>query len=81
MKMASVYIDKWCRNNNLSLDIVRKVGDFHDEAQTEVIDDEKYIELFSSFAVKGVQMAGEFFNLKCPLEADVKVGLNWAQTH
>lgn len=81
MKMGMIYLDKFCKNNDLTLKEVRKVGDFHDEAQHEVINDEKYIELFSSLCCLSLSSSGKFFKLRCPLEAEVKRGLNWSQTH
>lgn len=81
MKMAMVYLDKYCRDNKLGLEVVKKVGDFHDEAQHEVLNDEKYIELFSGLCCLSLSSSGKYFKLKCPLEAEVKVGRCWAETH
>lgn len=58
-----------------------KVLDMHDEGQSEVLDDEKVIELYSRLAVDSVVKAGEYFNLNIPLAAEVKVGINMAETH
>lgn len=79
MKMSMIYLDKWCKQKHLDLTKVRKVGDFHDEAQHEVL--ENYTELFSVLAVKSIIAAGKFFNLRCPLDAESKVGPSWAYTH
>lgn len=81
MKVSMVYLDKWLRKEGFTLEDVKKVGDFHDEAQAEVVDDKEIIELYSNLAVKSIIEAGTFLNLKCPLDADVKVGQSWDQTH
>ena len=81
MKKSMCYIDDWLRNEGATLNEVKKVGDFHDEGQAEVIDDKKIIELYSDFAVQSIRKAGEYFKLRCPLDAEAKVGMNWAETH
>lgn len=81
MKMAMIYLDKYCRINKLGLDLVKKVGDYHDEGDFEVKNNSELVELFSSLAVKAVSESGKYFNLRCPLEASVKCGPNWAECH
>ena len=51
----------------------------HDEWQAEVSPEhlEKYIEL----SLKSFVQSGKEFNLNIPIEGDVKVGKNWAETH
>jgi len=74
MKMSMVYLNRMAQGINH-----KKVGDFHDEGQHEVKEGE--VELFSDCAVKAIPKAGIFFKLRCPLEGEVKVGNNWAETH
>ncbi len=82
MKVSSILLDKWTvREGPYNLNDIKKVGDFHDEGQAEVRNDKKIIELYSNCAVKSIITAGTFFNLKCPLNAEVSVGNNWAETH
>lgn len=81
MKKSMILLDDWCKEEGLTLEEVKKVGDYHDEGQHEVKKDEKIIELFSNLAVKSIQEAGKYFNLRCPLDAEAKVGRNWAETH
>jgi DNA polymerase I-like protein with 3'-5' exonuclease and polymerase domains len=82
MKVSAILLDKWTvRDGPYTLRDIKKVGDFHDEAQAEVRKDEKIIELYSDCAVKSIVKAGQFLKLRCPLDADVKVGRNWAETH
>lgn len=82
MKVIAINLDKLIYEKaGMSLNVIRKVGDFHDEAQTEVKNSEKYIELFSNSVVKATDNATRFLKLRCPLESDLKSGPNWAYTH
>lgn len=76
MKVSMCYLDKWVKQYELD---VKKVIDMHDEAQAEVHPD--HVEKYSQLAVKSIIKAGEFLNLRCPLDAEAKVGNNWAETH
>ena len=51
----------------------------HDEIQVAVRKDlaEQAAEIIKNCAVK----AGEYFNLNCPVAAESKIGMNWAETH
>ena len=57
----------------------KKVIDMHDESQAEV--NKKDIELYSKLAVQSIVQAGEYYNLRIPMDADVNVGTTWAETH
>ena len=55
------------------------IGNIHDEIQTEV---EWYqAEQFGVLARDAIIIAGEHFNMRCPLDAEYKVGLTWTETH
>jgi DNA polymerase I-like protein with 3'-5' exonuclease and polymerase domains len=56
-----------------------KVLDMHDEGQSEVLIPD--VEHYSHLAVKSIEDAGKYFDLKIPLLAEAKVGNNWAETH
>ena len=75
-KKAMVILDEMLSEEGLDY---MKVIDMHDEQQNEVA--EKDVERFSELAILSVVKAGEFFNLRIPLDAEVKVGNNWAETH
>ena len=32
-------------------------------------------------AVEAIIKAGEYFNLRCPLDGEYKIGGNWSETH
>lgn len=55
------------------------LGFIHDELQWGVRED--LAEEFGQFVVKAAATAGEHFKFKCPIGAEFKVGLNWADCH
>jgi DNA polymerase-1 len=55
------------------------VGNIHDEWQIEV--DEEFAELVGKAAVAAITAAGDFFNFRCRLDGEYKIGSNWAETH
>jgi DNA polymerase I-like protein with 3'-5' exonuclease and polymerase domains len=52
---------------------------YHDEYQAEV--KPELVEEYKVMAVEAIRKAGEYFKLRCPLDGEVKVGNNWAETH
>lgn len=38
-------------------------------------------EQLSKIMKDSIKEAGDFFNLKCPMKGDAKIGKNWAETH
>lgn len=55
------------------------IGNIHDEIQTEVEWDQA--EQFGVLAREAIIMAGEHFNMRCPLDGEYKIGDTWAETH
>ena len=88
MKKALCIMFDWCVERNWCEDRfylsekeqkVYFVLNIHDEFQAEVkpeIDEE-----YKTLAPKAIQAAGEYFKFNCPLDGDVKEGLNWYETH
>lgn len=74
MKTAAVKLDELARD----LDAF-KVVDMHDEAQWECHPDQ--VDALSSYIHEAFAYACSHLNLRCPQEAEVKVGTNWAETH
>jgi len=56
-----------------------KVCDMHDEAQWE--SEPGYADTLSELIHESFVEATQHFNLKCPHEANVQIGRNWAETH
>jgi len=57
----------------------KMVANVHDEFQIET--PEHYGEAVGINAVKAIREAGEALELRCPLDGEYKIGLNWASTH
>jgi DNA polymerase I len=55
------------------------VAHVHDEFQTLVRPE--YVELYKELAIDSFRKSGEYFNLKCPMTGESRVGQNWEQTH
>lgn len=56
-----------------------KVCDMHDEAQWEC--DPEYADTLAELIHESFVEATQHFKLKCPHEANVQIGRNWAETH
>ena len=41
----------------------------------------EYVELYKELAIDSFRKSGEYFNLKCPMTGETRVGLNWMETH
>ena len=55
------------------------VAHIHDEMQLQVR--ENIAHDVGRLAVQAVKKSGEYYNLRCPLDAEYKIGKNWAETH
>ena len=51
----------------------------HDELQYETTPDGA--EILSSILTESAKLAGEYYNLRCPIAAEAKTGKNWAEVH
>lgn len=56
-----------------------KVADIHDEHQYVVHKDD--VGVFTEAVLRAFSEAGEALGFKIPMEGDVNVGMNWAETH
>lgn len=52
---------------------------YHDEAQTMVHKDD--VDEFISIAADCIRLSGEYYKLRIPIDGEIKVGNNWAETH
>lgn len=77
MKKASILTHKEVHKRNLD---VLKVGDIHDEWQSDVFAGHVE-ELTKSVYPTAFSLSGQFFNYRLPIGCDSKVGMTWAQTH
>ena len=55
------------------------VANIHDEHQYEV--DEEIAEEVGLLSIECIKKAGDYFNIRIPLNGDMNVGNNWKETH
>ena len=76
MKRALIMLDKEATKNNLDYKFVANI---HDEWQVEVRED--HAKDFGTLAVKAIEDSGDYYNMRCPLDAEYKIGDDWSETH
>jgi DNA polymerase I len=76
MKQALVILNGKFQKEKLRAKFVANV---HDEMQIECHPDDA--ERVGKLAVESIREAGEFFNLRCPLDGEYKIGQSWRETH
>ena len=76
MKKALVLLDETLKLNAIQYKFVANI---HDEWQIEV--KESQSDFVGGLAVDSIIKAGEYFNLRCPLDGEYKMGGNWSETH
>ena len=76
MKRALVIFDNLIKEQELDAIFVANV---HDEWQLEV--DKEQGDMVGKLGVEAIKQAGDYYNLRCPLDGEYKVGTSWAQTH
>lgn len=79
MKKALALLDDAIHNNPDLAGRVDFMLNVHDEFQMET--DPEIAELVGQLAADSIRLAGEHFNLKCPLAGEYDIGRNWAETH
>jgi len=55
------------------------VAHVHDEIQSLVRPE--FVEAYQTLAIASFRKSGEYFNLKCPMTGEARVGHNWMETH
>ena len=76
MKRALIMLQSLIKLNTLD---ARFVANIHDEWQMEVRED--IADFVGERAVGCIVKAGEFYNLRCPMDGEYKIGDNWSETH
>jgi hypothetical protein len=80
-KVWMALIDKWLRESG-KIKWVRQVIAYHDELQFELYtDDPVKADIIGAKINELAGRAGELLKIRVPIEADYKVGKNWAETH
>ena len=76
MKKALQILDSVFILNNVDYKFVANI---HDEWQIEVV--ESQADFAGRLAVESIIKAGEYFNLRCPMDGEYKIGRDWSETH
>ena len=76
MKYAMILWHHWVKQRGLD---ARQVAVVHDEFQVEVL--RTQADEVGELIKKAIIQAGVHFNMNCPLDAEWKLGNNWAETH
>jgi DNA polymerase I len=76
MKQALVILNDELRRAKINY---KFVVNCHDEWQIEV--EESRADEAGRLGVKAIKKAGEYFNMRCPLDGEYKVGNSWRETH
>ena len=76
MKRALIILNNEANKRNLDFKFVANI---HDEWQVEV--HEAHAEYFGKLGVESIKEAGEYYKMKCPLDAQYKIGEDWSETH
>ena len=76
MKYSQAFLWKWIQKEGLDAKFVATV---HDEYQIEVRDD--HVDRVSQLCLNAMLKAGEFLDIRVPMEGDVHVGNDWSETH
>ena len=76
MKKALVIFEDFAKQWKLDYKLL---GNIHDELQMEVL--AKDAENAGYLAVESIKAAGIYYNMRCPLDGEYKIGNDWSQTH
>ena len=76
MKQALVLLNDELRRAKINY---KFVANCHDEWQIEV--EESRADEAGRLGVQAIKKAGEYFNMRCPLDGEYKVGKSWRETH
>ena len=76
MKKAMVILDQLLREAKIPHKFAANV---HDEWQIET--PEEFADEVGRLGCKAIELAGEYYNMRCPLAGEYNVGNNWAETH
>ena len=76
MKRALIILDKNIKDTKID---AHCVANSHDEWQIETWHED--VDRLGELAVNAIRSAGDYYKLKCPMDAQYKVGENWSETH
>ena len=76
MKKALVILDYNLKLNALD---AKFVANIHDEWQLEVRDSQA--DFVGRLGIEAIELAGQHYNMRCPLTGEYKIGDSWYETH
>jgi len=76
VKKATVLMHRYFKQREWD---VRQLAHVHDEVQFECSPD--IADSVGEGAVTAIKFAGKFFNFRCPLDGEYRIGSNWSETH
>jgi len=76
MKRALLIADSYATSDMLDF---KWVANSHDEMQAQVA--VLQADTLGKLCLKAIQDAGKYYKMRCPLDAEYKVGKTWAETH
>jgi len=78
---AGIVAKRWMilSSDNLINDHIHQLAFIHDELQYETLPDE--VEHVKFELESHAKLAGEYYNLRIPIAAEAKSGINWAEVH
>ena len=76
MKRGLVILNNKLRQNGFDYKFVANI---HDEWQMEVREDQAHE--VGKLAVESIRETADYYSMRCPLDAEYKVGGNWSETH
>jgi DNA polymerase I-like protein with 3'-5' exonuclease and polymerase domains len=76
MKRALIILNNKAKKRNLDYKFVANI---HDEWQVEV--HKAHAEYFGKLGIEAIKEAGEYYKMRCPLDAQYKIGEDWSETH
>jgi len=79
VKQATIILHRKFKENDFTNTDVNMVAHIHDELQIE--SKSSLADTVGKLAVQSVKEAGEHFNMRCPLDAEYKIGDDWSETH
>lgn len=73
-----VEFHKLLKENNLH-NVVYQMAWVHDEVQLSVV--EEHADEVGRFCVEAIKKAGDYFNIRVPLDGEFKIGRSWRDCH
>ncbi len=85
IKNATVIVDQWIKQLKLNMyQLIHMHDEFQYDIHKSLVEEDldgKLTSVYGDMLVDSIRYAGEFLNLRVPLDGEYKIGINWAETH